>query len=206
MTDPRPLFIGVGGGSGSGKTTIAERVAAALPAGSVRLISHDAYYRDHPQLDDEARAQLNFDHPEALETELLVEHLARLRAGNAVEVPSYDFEIHRRSSKTTYVEPSPVVIVEGILVLVDAGLRDQFDIKIYVDTDPDIRVLRRVRRDMQVRGRSFESVREQYYATVRPMHLQYVEPTRRMADLIIPEGGENAVALEVILARLRAAL
>lgn len=200
------LMIGVAGGSGSGKTTIAEKIAAALPEGKVRLIHHDAYYRDHPKLSYEQRSQLNFDHPEALETSLLVQHLEHLRAGNAIEMPAYDFKTHRRSEQTLRVEPAPVVVVEGILVLVDPRLREQFDIKIYVDTDADIRVFRRVRRDMEIRGRSFESVREQYYATVRPMHLEYVEPSRRTADLIIPEGGENAVALDVILARLRAQL
>lgn len=198
------LFIGVAGGSGSGKTTFAHRIAEGLDPAHVVVIPHDHYYADHPELDAQARARLNFDHPDALETRLLVEHLHHLRAGNSIDRPIYDFTRHRRSEETVRIDPKPVVIVEGILTFVDARLRDAFDIKIWVDTDPDIRLIRRIRRDLEERGRSFESVRKQYYATVRPMHHAFVEPSRRHADLIIPEGGHNEVALELILARLRA--
>lgn len=196
--------VGVAGGTGSGKTTVAERIAAALPADKVCVVQHDNYYRDRPDLDFEARASLNFDHPDALETELLVEHLVRLRAGEPVAVPVYDFKTHRRSEATKVLEPRPVIIVEGILVFVDQRLRELMDLKLFVDTPADIRVMRRIRRDLEQRGRSFQSIREQYYATVRPMHLQFVEPSKAYADLIIPEGGRNRVALDLILAKLRA--
>ncbi|HVY47349.1 MAG TPA: uridine kinase [Minicystis sp.] len=200
------LVVGIAGGTGSGKTTVAKTIAQALPQHGVAMIEFDCYYRDRPDLTLDARAQLNFDHPDALETELLVEHLRALRAGAGVAVPRYDFKAHRREAESRRVEPAPVVIVEGILVFVDARVREQLDMKIFVDTDPDIRVFRRIRRDMEHRGRSFESVREQYYKTVRPMHLQFVEPSKRWADLIIPEGGNNGVALDLIIAKLRSVL
>lgn len=197
------LLIGIAGGTGSGKTTIAKAIAHALPPERVSMIEYDAYYRDRPDLSDEARAQLNFDHPDSLESELLVSHLRELKAGHGVDVPIYDFKTHRRRVDVHRVEPTPVVIVEGILVFVEPAVRELLDIKIFVDTDADIRIFRRIRRDMEHRGRSFESVREQYYATVRPMHMQFVEPSKRWADLIIPEGGNNRVALDLIVARLR---
>jgi uridine kinase len=197
------LFIGIAGGSGSGKTTVAQRVAASLPAANVTILEHDAYYRDRADLSYDERCQLNFDHPDSLETELLVRHLAALRAGQAVDVPVYDFKTHRRSEKRRSQEPTRVVILEGILVFVDTALREQLDIKIYVDTDADIRAFRRIRRDIEQRGRSFESVREQYYRTVRPMHLQFVEPSKRWADVIIPEGGENKVGIDLVIAMIR---
>jgi uridine kinase len=200
------LVVGIAGGTGSGKTTVAKTIATALPAQGVAMIEFDAYYRDRPDLTPEARAQLNFDHPDALEIELLVEHLRALRAGGSVDVPRYDFKRHRRETEPRRIDPAPVVIVEGILVFVDARVREQLDMKIFVDTDPDIRVFRRIRRDMEHRGRSFESVREQYYRTVRPMHLQFVEPSKRWADLIIPEGGNNRVALDLIIAKLKSVL
>ena len=200
---PRPLFIGVAGGSGSGKTTIAEAVVEAL-GGRVSLVQHDAYYRHRPDLSFEERTRVNYDHPDSLETELLVEHLALLRSGQAVRCPVYDFAQHLRSDATTLVEPAPVIVVEGILVLADAALRDQLDLKIYVDTDPDIRLARRIRRDVEERGRSVESVLAQYFATVRPMHLEFVEPSKRYADLIIPEGyNPRAVTTVVELVRSR---
>jgi uridine kinase len=202
----RPLCIGIAGGTGSGKSTIARNIAAALPAGTVATIDHDAYYRDRPELSYEERCQLNFDHPDALETDLLVRHLADLRAGAAVDVPIYDFVTHSRRSATRRIAATPVVIVEGILVFVEAALRAALDIKIFVDTDADIRVFRRIRRDLEQRGRSFAAVRDQYYKTVRPMHLQFVEPSKRWADLIIPEGGENRVALDLIIGKLRSVL
>jgi uridine kinase len=201
-----PLVIGIAGGTGSGKSTIAKNIAAALPAAEVATIDHDAYYRDRPDLTAEERAQVNFDHPDALETSLLIEHVRALRAGQTVEIPAYDFTTHRRLPETRSVEPSPIVIVEGILVFVDPALRALLDIKVFVDTDADIRVFRRIRRDLSQRGRSFESVRDQYYRNVRPMHLEFVEPSKRYADLIIPEGSENLVALEAVVARIRAIL
>jgi uridine kinase len=175
-------------------------------AGAVAIIDHDAYYRDRPELSYEERCQLNFDHPDALETDLLVQHLARLRAGDNVDVPIYDFVTHSRRSATRRMGPTPVVIVEGILVFVEPALRAALDVKIFVDTDADIRVFRRIRRDLEQRGRSFAAVRDQYYKTVRPMHLQFVEPSKRWADLIIPEGGENRVALDLIIGKLRSVL
>ena len=198
-----PLVVGLAGGTGSGKTTVARALARALPEADVASLEHDAYYRDRPDLSADARAALNYDHPESLETELLVAHLDALRAGLGVEVPIYDFKTHRRRSETRPLPARPVIIVEGILVFVEQRVRERLDMKIFVDTDPDIRVFRRIRRDMEQRGRSFESIREQYYRTVRPMHLQFVEPSKRWADVIIPEGGDNRVALDLIIARLR---
>ncbi len=199
---PTRLTIGIAGGTGSGKTTIARKLAEALPEGKCVTIDHDSYYKDRDHLSAEERSQINYDHPDALESDLLAQHLAQLRAGNAVDLPIYDFVSHTRRSETRHVEPAPVIIVEGILVFVEERLRDQLDIKIFVDTDADIRVFRRVRRDLQQRGRSFESVRDQYYRTVRPMHLRFVEPSKRWADLIIPEGGANKAALDVLLGKL----
>jgi len=198
----RPLVIGVAGGTGSGKTTVARKLAAAMPAGRCVLIEHDAYYHDQSHLSDGERAAINYDHPSSLESSLLAEHLRRLRAGEAADLPIYDFVTHNRRVERRHVEPAPLVIVEGILVFVEAGLREQFDIKLFVDTDADIRLMRRIRRDLEQRGRSFQSVRDQYYATVRPMHLEYVEPSKRWADLIIPEGGDNHIALDVLLGQL----
>ena len=197
------LVIGIAGGTGSGKTTVAERIADAVPVESVTIIEHDAYYRQRADLTYEQRSQLNFDHPDALETSLLIEHLRELKSGAEISVPVYDFKTHARAAEWRRVHPTPVVIVEGILVFVDAALRDLFDIKLFVDTDADIRVFRRVRRDIEQRGRDFASVREQYYSTVRPMHLQFVEPSKRWADLIIPEGGDNRVALDLIVGKVR---
>lgn len=202
----RVFIVGIAGGTGSGKTTVAKRIAAALPPAAVTTIEHDAYYRDRRDLSPDDRAQLNYDHPDALETELLVEHLDRLRAAEPVDVPIYDFKAHQRAAESRRVVPTPVILVEGILVFVDPLLRERLDIKLFVDTDADIRIFRRVRRDMEQRGRTFESVREQYYRTVRPMHLQFVEPSKRTADLIIPEGGNNAVAIDLIITKLKTLL
>jgi uridine kinase len=200
------LVVGIAGGTGSGKTTVAKTIAAALPQRDVAMIEFDAYYRDLPNLSPEERAHINFDHPDALETELLVEHLGALKAGAGVDVPIYDFKTHRRKVESRRVEPARVVLVEGILVFVDPRVRERLDMKIFVDTDPDIRVFRRIRRDMEHRGRTFESIRDQYYKTVRPMHLQFVEPSKRWADLIIPEGGNNKVALDLIISKLESVL
>lgn len=199
----RPLFIGLAGGSGSGKTTIAEEVVDRLE-GRVAVLHHDAYYRHRVDLSLEERTRVNYDHPSSLETELLVEHLEQLRTGLAIERPVYDFSTHLRSEETVRVEPARVVVVEGILVLSDAQLRSELDLKIFVDTDPDLRLARRIERDISERGRSLESVLTQYFATVRPMHLEFVEPSRRYADLIIPEGyNPAAVATVVELIRSR---
>ena len=198
----RPLIVGIAGGTGSGKTTVAHKLAASMPPGRCVTLEHDAYYFDQGHLPPDERALINFDHPASLESTLLAEHLHELRAGRAVDVPIYDFATHTRRATTRRVEPAPVVIVEGILVFAEAALRDQMDIKIFVDTDPDIRLMRRIRRDLEHRGRTFQSVRDQYYATVRPMHIEHVEPSKRWADLIVPEGGDNKVALEVLLGQL----
>ncbi|MBK7198814.1 MAG: uridine kinase [Myxococcales bacterium] len=201
--DPhRPLTIGIAGGTGSGKSTVAAKLAGAAPPGRCVVVDHDSYYRDQSHLTPAARAELNYDHPSSLDSGLLAEHLRELKAGRAVDVPNYDFVTHTRKRETRRVEPAPMVIVEGILVFVEAPVRDQLDIKIFVDTDADIRLMRRIRRDLEQRGRSFQSVRDQYYATVRPMHIEYVEPSKRWADLIVPEGGDNKVALDVLLGTL----
>jgi uridine kinase len=196
------LVVGIAGATGSGKSTVAHRLADEL-AGAVALLQHDSYYRDRPDLAFEERTALNYDHPDALETELLVQHIVRLRAGEPVGVPVYDFSAHRRIPQVIALQPRPIVVVEGILVLADPRLRELLDLKIYVDTDADIRVFRRIRRDLERRGRTFEAVRQQYYATVRPMTLQFVEPSKRYADLIIPEGGQNEVALDLLVTKLR---
>lgn len=199
----RPLFIGLAGGSGSGKTTIAEEVVDRLD-GRVALLHHDAYYRNLPHLSFEERTRVNYDHPNSLETELLVEHLENLRTGLAVEHPVYDFARHLRSEETMRIEPAPVIVIEGILVLAEPELRSELDLKIFVDTDPDLRLARRLERDISERGRSVDSVINQYFATVRPMHLEFVDPSRRYADLIIPEGyNPAAVATVVELIRSR---
>ena len=182
------MVIGIAGGSGSGKTTIAGAVVDEAGSDLVALINHDAYYRHNTHLTFEERAAINWDHPDAFETEMLVGHLRRLRSGEGVDVPVYDFSAHLRSTDTVRVEPGAVVIVEGILVLVEPALRDQMDLKIYIDTEGDLRVLRRLQRDIVERGRTMESVMAQYLATVRPMHHQFVEPSKRYADLIVPEG------------------
>jgi len=187
-----PLIIGLAGGSGSGE----------IGPEHVGLIQHDAYYGDLSHLPVEERAKVNYDHPDSLETTLLVEHLRELLAGRTIERPTYDFTVHNRAEETVVVEPNPVLIVEGILVLYEPELRRMMDLKIYVDTDPDLRVVRRLGRDIQDRGRSFESVREQYLDTVRPMHLRFVEPSKRYADIVIPEGYNlNAVATVISMIR-----
>jgi uridine kinase len=199
----RPLVIGIAGGTGSGKSTVAKKLAAAMPPERCVVIDHDSYYRDQGALPPAERDTINYDHPDALESSLLAEHLRLLREGQSVEVPIYDFMTHTRRADTRHVDPAAVIIVEGILVFVEERVRKLLDVKIFVDTDADIRVFRRVRRDIEQRGRSFQSIREQYYATVRPMHLQFVEPSKRWADLIVPEGGDNLIAIDLILGKLR---
>lgn len=202
MASSYALVVGIAGGTGSGKTTVAHKLAAAMPPGRCVTIEHDAYYRDQGHLPMHEREKTNYDHPSSLESELLAYHLRELRAGRPVEVPIYDFATHTRRPETRRVAPARVIIVEGILVFTEAALREQLDIKIFVDTDADIRLIRRIRRDLEQRGRTFQSVRDQYYATVRPMHLEHVEPSKRWADLIVPEGGDNKVALDVMLGQL----
>lgn len=202
MSSPQTLVVGIAGGSGSGKTTVAAKLSAAMPPGRCVTIEHDAYYRDQGHLPATERATTNYDHPSSLESELLAEHLRLLRVGRPVDIPIYDFATHTRRSETRRITASRVIIVEGILVFTEPALREQFDIKIFVDTDADIRLIRRIRRDLEQRGRTFQSVRDQYYATVRPMHLEHVEPSKRWADLIVPEGGDNKVALDVMLGQL----
>lgn len=197
------FVIGIAGGTGSGKTTIARALAAALAPEHVATLEHDWYYRDRSDLSFDEKSQLNFDHPESLETSLLIEHVRGLKNGKAVDVPGYDFKTHARTPETRRVEPRPVLIVEGILVFVEPALRELMNVKIFVDTDADIRLMRRIRRDIEQRGRTFQQIREQYYKTVRPMHLAFVEPSKRWADVLIPEGGNNAVALDLVTSRLR---
>lgn len=199
----RPTVIGIAGGTGSGKTTVARKIANALPDAAALVIEHDAYYRDLADMAADERARVNFDHPDSLDNDLLIEHLDLLRAGLPADVPQYDFTTHSRGPEPRRVRPAPVIILEGILVFVDPRLRERMHVKLFVDTPADLRVFRRIRRDLEQRGRTFEQIRDQYYATVRPMHEEFVRPSKRFADLIIPEGGSNQVALEVIIARLR---
>jgi uridine kinase len=199
----RPFVLGVAGGSGSGKTTVAERLAGVVGLRSVALLRLDAYYADHPELGFAARAAVNYDHPDAFDWPLLTAHVDALLAARPVEAPTYDFAHHRRAVETVPVAPATILVVEGILVLYPPALRDRFDLKVFVDTDADVRFIRRLQRDVLARGRTTESVVEQYLATVRPSHEQFVEPTKRYADVIIPHGGMNDPAIDVLVARLR---
>lgn len=198
-----PVVFGVAGGTGSGKTTVANAILEQVGAEKIAYVFHDAYYRELPHLTKEERGKVNFDHPDALETELLIEHVKDLAAGRAIEVPVYDFTTHTRTDQTVHIEPAPIVLVEGILVFAERDLRQLMDIRIYVDTDADLRFIRRLTRDVQERGRTVESVIDQYLTTVRPMHLEFVEPSKRYADVIVPEGGFNRVAMTMISAHLK---
>jgi uridine kinase len=199
----RPVILGIAGGTGSGKTSLARAIYDRVGRDKIEWISHDSYYRGFEGLTAEERHLINFDHPDSLETELLARHIDVICKGSAIEVPVYDFaEYARKSDETHHVEPRKVIIVEGILVLAEPELRKRIDIKLFVDTPPDIRFLRRLMRDIKTRGRAVESVIEQYLSTVRPMHEEFVEPSKRYADLIIPEGGENLVAIDAIIARV----
>ena len=200
------IVIGVAGGTGSGKTTVAQAIVERVHPDRLAHLQHDSYYRDWNDLPPAAREHRNFDHPDSLETELLIRHLQQLREGHAVDVPVYDFRTHTRTGETRRVEPKPVILVEGILIFVEPPLRDLIDLKIFVDTDADLRFIRRLQRDTAERGRTMPSVIEQYLGTVKPMHLEFVEPSKRYADLIIPEGGFNRVALDVVVARALAHL
>ncbi|MBZ5588557.1 MAG: uridine kinase [Acidobacteriia bacterium] len=200
------VVIGVAGGTGSGKTTVADAIVARIGASRIAFLQHDSYYRDLAGCDRQSLLHHNFDHPDALESELLAEHVRDLKAQRPVKVPVYDFTRHVRTGETRPVEPRGVVLVEGILIFTEPALRELFDIKIFVDTDADLRFIRRLRRDLVERGRTVENVIAQYLETVRPMHLEFVEPSKRWADLIIPEGGFNSVALDVVCSRVEALL
>jgi len=206
MKHPDPLVIGIAGGSGSGKTTVVQEILNRVGADRIAFLQHDSYYKDLSKLPQAQHVDINFDHPDALETELLIQHIVSLRDGKPIEVPIYDFSTDRRTDKTFTVSPHRVVLVEGILIFTEAALRELFDIKIFVDTDSDLRFICRLQRDITERGRSTESVIEQYLATVRPMHLEFVEPSKRYADVIIPQGGFNTAALDMVVARVEALL
>ncbi|HEX8142585.1 MAG TPA: uridine kinase [Pyrinomonadaceae bacterium] len=197
------MIIGICGGTGSGKTTVANRILESVNAGDVAFIQQDSYYRNLKDLPLDYRQAVNFDHPDALDNDLLVHHIRKLKAGGHVELPLYDFKTHTRLNETVLIEPKPIVIVEGILIFVDARLLEQMDIKVFVDTPDDIRFIRRLKRDIAERGRTIDSVIEQYLATVRPMHMQFVEPSKRYADVIIPEGGHNLVSIDLISGKIR---
>ena len=196
------IVIGIAGGTGSGKTTITQQIAERL-GDDVAVITHDSYYRAHHEMTYEERTLLNYDHPDAYETELLVEHLRMLKRGEAVEVPVYDFSIYDRTDQTTTVRPARVIIVEGIVIFASAELRELMDIKVYVDADADVRILRRILRDVSERGRSLGSIVSQYLSTVKPMHEAFVEPAKKFADIIVPVGGQNVVALEMLVNRIQ---
>jgi uridine kinase len=201
----RPLIIGIAGGTGSGKTTIAAAIQDQLRE-NITFIPQDAYYRSFSDMNWDERAKINFDHPDSFDNELLIRHLQALKSGLPIYMPVYDFKSHLRSEETILKRPAKIIIVEGILIFADESLREEFDIRIFVDTDADIRILRRIERDIQDRGRSLESVLHQYRATVRPMHNEFVEPTKRFADVIIPEGGHNLVGIDMIVGKLKSIL
>ena len=196
------MMIGIAGGTGSGKTTLAQRLCDAF-GDSVCLIRHDSYYKRHDDLTYEERTKLNYDEPAAFDTDLMKEHLAALKRGESIDCPVYDYTVHNRSNEVQHIEPKKVIIVEGILIFAEPSLCDLMDIKVFVDTDADVRILRRIIRDVKERGRSLDSVITQYLTTVKPMHEQFVEPSKRRADIIIPEGGENIVALDMLIERVR---
>lgn len=201
-----PLVIGIAGGTGSGKTTVANVILARVGAKHIAYLPHDAYYKDIRNLPSAQRAMINFDHPNSLDTDLMIKHIQQLKDGRTVELPVYDFKTHSRTSQTIQIQPQQVILVEGILIFVDASLRKLCDVKIFVDTDADIRFIRRLQRDIEERGRTTSSVVKQYLETVRPMHLEFVEPSKRYADVIIPEGGLNTVAMDMVVARIEALL
>jgi uridine kinase len=199
---PTPLIIGIAGGSGSGKTTVAQEILKRVGPHRIAYLPHDAYYKDLSGLPPVQKAEVNFDHPNSLETELLIKHVKQLKSGNPVELPVYDFSNDSRTAETIPITPHRVIVVEGILIFAEPELRPLFDLKIFVDTDADLRFIRRLQRDISERGRTPESVINQYIKTVRPMHLEFVEPSKRYADVIIPEGGFNTAALDMVTARI----
>ncbi|MGM9608501.1 MAG: uridine kinase [Oscillospiraceae bacterium] len=196
------LIIGIAGGTGSGKTTLTRKLTERF-GGDVSVVYHDNYYKKHVGMSYEERAALNYDHPDAFDTELMIRHLQALRRGETIQCPVYDYSIHNRSEQTVEVRPTKVILVEGILIFENKALRDLMDIKIFVDTDADVRILRRILRDVKERGRSLDSVVSQYLTTVKPMHEQFVQPSRQYADIVVPEGGHNLVALDMIVERIR---
>ncbi len=198
----RRVALGVAGGTGSGKTTVAEKILEGVGRDRIAFLAHDSYYKDVEWRSEEQLQRHNFDHPDALDNELLIKHVEALKLGMSVEVPIYDFVIHRRTDETISVAPRPVILVEGILLFAEPKLRDLLDFKIFVDTDSDVRLARRIRRDSRDRGRPVEDVLRQYMGTVRPMHLEFAEPSKRWADVIVPEGGDNLVALDMVMARV----
>ena len=202
-THKRPVIIGVTGGSGSGKTSVSRAIFDSLNGHSLLMIQEDSYYKNQDDISFDERVKVNYDHPNAFDTDLLIEQLGDLLEWKAIDIPVYDYVQHTRSKKTVHVEPKEVIIVEGILVLNDPRLRDLMDIKIFVDTDDDIRIIRRIQRDLEERGRSLQSVIEQYLSTVKPMYHQFIEPTKRYADIIVPEGGENQVAIDILVTKVR---
>lgn len=198
MSKKKPIIIGVSGGSGSGKTSVSRAIFNNFPNHSIMMLEHDSYYKDQSHLSFEERLKTNYDHPFAFDTDLLIEHLEKLLNYETIEKPVYDYVAHTRSTETVIQEPKEVIILEGILILEDKRLRDLMDIKIYVDTDDDIRIIRRIKRDMIERGRTLDSIIDQYLSVVKPMYHQFIEPTKRYADVIVPEGGENHVAIDLI--------
>ena len=202
LSEITPLVIGIAGGSGSGKTTVANAIVERVGPQHIAYFPHDAYYKDLGDLPPRQRLAVNFDHPDSLETELLLAHINELKAGRAIRLPIYDFTTHTRTEKFILVEPQRVILVEGILIFAEPSLREVLDVKIFVDTADDLRFIRRLQRDISERGRTTESVVNQYLSTVRPMHLEFAEPSKRYADVIIPEGGRNQVALDIVVARL----
>jgi len=202
MANSRPSLIGIAGGTGSGKTTVAKRILDSLGPDRAALIQHDWYYADCAHLPFEERLKVNFDHPDSLENNLLLEHLRQLRSGEAIDCPQYDFSTHTRRAEVIRVEPKPIIVVEGILLFAVPELRELFQLRLFVDTDDDIRLMRRIKRDILNRDRDIQSIQRQYYSTVRPMHLTYVAPTKDFAHLVIPEGGENRIGIDVIVGRL----
>jgi uridine kinase len=199
----KPLIIGIAGGSGSGKSTVAHKVAAALSWASVAFLDMDAYYRDHSHLSLDERRRVNWDHPETFDYDLLISHIELLQAGSPIAKPVYDFLTHTRAPESQHVEPADVVVLDGILLFVDSRVRDLCDVKVFVDADADVRLIRRIRRDMAARGRPLDEILEQYLTTVRPMHQEFVEPSKRYADVIVPRGGHNAIAIEMIVAKIQ---
>jgi uridine kinase len=206
MSHETPLVIGIAGGSGSGKTTVAQEILQRVGPDRIAFLQHDAYYKDLSGLPPVQRAAVNFDHPNSLDTELMIHHIEQLKNGEPAKIPIYDFATHSRTQQTYTVQPRAVILIEGILIFVEAALRSLCDVKIFVDTDADLRFIRRLQRDIAERGRTEEMVVKQYLATVRPMHLEFVEPSKRYADVIIPEGGMNVAALDMVVARVEALL
>jgi uridine kinase len=205
-SDKRPVTIGVAGGSGAGKTTVARVILERLGAEHIAFVPHDSYYRDLSDLPHEQRLEVNFDHPDSLDTDLFIEHVRQLQRGESIDLPVYDFTTHSRTNQFEHVSPQRIILVEGILIFTESRMRALFDMRVFIETDPDIRFIRRLQRDIAERGRTVESVVDQWLHTVRPMHLEFVEPSKRYAHIVIPEGGQNEVATDMVVARLESLL